>query len=53
MAHGETMIALAKKGIQPNKTWGKILGADMKLDKKEAKAEAKKAKLKDMVKDCK
>lgn len=55
MAHGDTMKLLAKKGIQPNKTWGKILSDDMKLDTKEAKAEAetKKKILKDKVKECK
>ena len=49
MAHGETMKTLASKSIEPSKNWEKILKSDMKLDKKEAK----KSKLKDMVKNCK
>ena len=35
------MKILAKKGIEPNKNWVKILKADMKLDGKEAKLKSK------------
>lgn len=55
MSHGKVMEILAKKGVQPNKDWGKILKEDMKLDKKEDdnKVKAKKKVMKDAVKKCK
>lgn len=41
MAHGKTMLEMAKKDEPMTKNWVKVLKADMKLDGKEAKLKSK------------